>query len=209
MADRADGLRANVSRSMVELTQDIQLQRFLGELTDHEVRQTVTTSLSVPRDVLLAVDRIVSDPRAGYATRSEFIRHGVHALLIAWLDAGYPDQQVYDVTMHARAMREAAMRIRVRADFEEAITAYEVQLNDGAELGDWGLVRRTLETLQGYIEGSPDPYWKEQLRRTVARNGAVKRAASAMWEAFDDRGKRDPERKEAVRWQSWVESLGE
>ena len=113
--------------------------------------------------------------------------------------------------MHAKTMRESAQRIRVRQEFESAISTYEVQLNDGVEFGNWELIERTLEVLRGYVEGAPDPYWQEHLRRTIARNGAVKRAIGGLYDArtggrTNGRGAKK-KKQGAIAWQHWLESL--
>jgi Arc/MetJ-type ribon-helix-helix transcriptional regulator len=195
------------SRPIVKLLEDIHLQHFLGELSPSEVKDLTSTSLSIPRQILIATDHVVGDPRTPYKNRSEFVRHAVHALLMAWVDAGWPDKHVYDIVSHAAAMREGAERLRVRADFDEAVTAYEVQLHDGAEYGDWGLITRTLASLKGFIERSPDPFWKEHLMRVTAKNPAVKRAIATMYDGVQVFRRRDKRRKEAEAWQKWLESL--
>lgn len=192
---------------IVQLLENIHLQHFLGDLSPGEIKDLTTTTLSIPKQILIAVDHVTGDAHTPYKNRSEFIRHAIHGLLMAWVDAGWPDKHVYDIVAHAATMRESAERLKVRADFDGAITAYEIQLNDGTEYGDWKLVIRTLETLKGFIERSPDPFWKEHLMRTVAKNSSVKRAITTMYDGVQIYRRNDKRRKAAETWQKWLESL--
>jgi|SRR3990167_10670 len=176
----------------------------MGSLADAETRRLVGMPLSVSKEELAAIDAIVGSPHTAYNTRSDFIRHAIWELVTAWVHSGFPSQYAYDIVSHLGAMRSAAHRQRIRQEFEDVVSVYEVSLSDGVEAGNWSLVTGALEDLQGYVDRTPDPYWAEHLRRVISRNPNVQRAINSLYEA----SRAEPSLKSVAEvWQHWLESL--
>lgn len=175
-----------------------------GVLADREARSLITTSFTLTREESAAMDAVTGSPHTAYESRGDFIRHAVWELLNAFAKSGFPDQYVHDIVAHTRSMRASAFRLRIRQEFEEILQTYEVSLAAGVETGDWGLVLDTLTTLQGFVDRTPDRYWREHLRRVVARNPTAQRAIGGLYEAARTDKKLEAEAKQ---WQMWLESL--
>jgi len=181
------------------------LNRAWGQLTDEQSRNSVNTSLNVYRDILAAIDRIVSDPRCGYETRAQFWRHAAMVLLLMWIEGGYGDTFVSDVVLQAKAMREATRTIEVRHSFSGTIESYETNLSLAIEDDNYDYIVAILDEVNSYVERTDDPYWKHHMRRLVANNPIVARAISAL---YDQWGEREDERGEKARlWQRFMEGM--
>lgn len=195
---------AALSDSLVQPDEAAPSRAPIGVLADAEARRLVTTSFTLTREESSAIDAVVGSPHTAYESRGDFIRHATWELLNAWVKNGFPSVYAADIVAHIRAMRNAAFILRTRQEFEDAIQPYEVSLSAGVESGDWGLVLDTLHTLQGYVDTTPDRYWREHLRRVIARNTAVQRCIGSLYEAAREL----PKMKEQSRtWQRWLESL--
>ena len=196
---------APTPRIMVSYGEDAIRRAQEGILADAEARQLVTTTFSLSKMESASIDLVVGSPHTDYNCRGDFIRHAIVELLRRWAESGFPDQYVDDMIAHIRTMRNAAHRQRVRHEFAEALTSYEQSLTAGAETGDWQLVLGTLRTLQGFVDRTPDAYWREHLRRVVSQNPAVQHAISALYEAsrVEDKLVEDAE-----AWERWLENLG-
>lgn len=175
-----------------------------GVLADREARSLITTSFTLTREESAAIDAVTGSPHTAYESRGDFIRHAVWELLNAWAQSGFPSNYVSDIVAHVRAMRAAAFRLRIRQEFEEILQTYEVSLSAGVEAGDWGLVLDTLTTIQGFVDRTTDNFWREHLRRTVARSPVAQRAIGALYEAARTKTKL---MADARYWQEWLESL--
>ena len=181
-------------------------RQYLGALADREARSLITRSYNTTKEEAAAVDRVVGAPQTLYTSAGDFVRHAVFELLMAYEEAGFPDTYVRDVAAHIRAMRETAERLRLRQDFAEVLSVYETSLLDGVDVGDWDLVQDTLETLEGYVERTPDQYWRAHLKRTTLKSVIVKGAIDALYEyARND----EQYANRAARWQAWLEGLTE
>lgn len=174
-----------------------------GLLTDAEARRLTTTSFTLTREVSAAIDVIVGHPDTAYFHRGDFIRHACIELLNAWEQSGMPGGPLKDLIEHLRALRMSAYQLKLRQEFSEIFSVFEVSLGAGAEAGDWELVTDTLDTLQGYIERTPGRYWQEHLRQTIAKSPTTRAAVNGLYEA----SRRGKLRKEAEHWQRWLESL--
>jgi len=176
----------------------------VGLLADAEAKRLVTTSFNLTKEESASIDVVVGHPKTAYEHRGDFLRHAVIELLDAWQQAGFPSEFVKDSVAHIKAMRNAAYRLQLRQEFSSVLSTYEISLSAGVETGDWLLVKDTLSTLQGFVDRTPDKFWREHMRKAIAKNASVQFAINSMYEA----GRQDGElNKEAAHWQHWLESL--
>jgi len=181
-------------------------RQYLGSLASKESRNLITRTYSITKEEAAAVDIVVGSPGTLYTSAHEFVRHAVFELLMSYEASGFPDHQVKDTMAHIRTMRAEAQRLQIRQDFSESLTIYEQSLSSGLDAGDYELVHDTLQVIEGYLDRTPDNYWRVQLKRTVLRSVVVKGAIDAFFEfartheSYTDR---------ARRWQDWLDSLVE
>lgn len=166
----------------------------------------ITRSYSTTKMEADAVDRVVGNPKTAYSSAGEFVRHAIFELLMAYERAGFPDDFIPDVLAHIGTMRQEAERLRLRQDFQEVLITYEMSLSSGMEVGDFEFIDDTLGVLEGYLERTPDNYWKAHLKRTILRSVVVKGAVDGFYEFAREH---QEYASRAVRWQLWLEGLVE
>lgn len=179
-------------------------RQYLGALASKESRNLITRTYAITKEEAAAVDIVVGNPGTLYTSAHEFVRHAIFELLMSYEASGFPDHQVKDTMSHIRAMRAEAQRLQIRQDFSESLTIYEQSLSSGLDAGDYELIHDTLLTIEGYLDRTPDNFWRVQLKRTVLRSVVVKGAIDAFFEfarTHDDYTDR------AQRWQDWLDSL--
>lgn len=205
------GLSAGVI--MAQLSQASLQRQYVGTLADSDAKSLVTRSYNTTKEEAAAVDRVVGSPVTLYISHGDFVRHAVWELLQAYEEAGFPDTFLPDMTHHLRSMREGALQVRLRQEFQDVLLVYETGLSDGMETGDFDFITATLRTLEGYIERTPDPHWKTYLKRTILRSGVIKAAVDSFYEWSTDNsnaGKVPLEyQAQAERWALWLEGLAE
>ena len=181
-------------------------EQYVGNLADGDSKALITRQYSTTKEEAAAVDRIVGSPLTLYIGHGDFVRHAVYELLMVYEKAGFPDEFIPDVVAHFRNMREGAYRIRLRQEFQDTLLVYENSLNEGLNVGDFELIADTLETLEGYVERTPDEHWKHYLKRTILKSSTLKSAVDKLFEvAREDRkfqGRAD-------RWLVWLEGIAE
>lgn len=189
-----------------------QLQRgaithqYMGTLADADAKSLVTRTYNTTKEEAAAVDRIVGSPLTLYSSNSDFVRHAIYELIMAYEEAGFPDQFVSDITAHLKSMRESAQRLRLRQSFQDVLIVYENALSEGMETGDFDLVVATLTTLEGYLDRTPEKHWRVYLQHTILKSSMVKTAIDNLYEhGRIETRYMGPARK----WLTWLDGLGE
>ena len=193
-------------RIMAQIERNAVKRQYIGTLADGDAKSLVSRQYSTSKEEAAAVDRVVGSPLTLYISAGDFVRHAVWELLQAYEQAGFPDEFIPDVTAHLRNMREASHRLRLRQEFSDILTVYETSLNEGMDTGDWELVTSTFESLEGYLDRTPDVHWRVYLMRSVLRSGVVKQAVEALSEAGHGFPKQEIV---AERWTLRLEGLAE
>ena len=192
---------------------------YMGRLADRDSRQLKPVTVLLTPEEISAATRVVQSPRTVYESNADFWRHAVYELLQAYSDQGLQDSYVTDIVSHIRGMREAAETIRMRQDFGETVAVYETSLNHAIEAGDLQFMRHTLAQIRGYLDRTPERYWRGYMFRVVLKSTVVVRAVEVLYEgskSADDAWKDLPswedeleeQRKEAEMWQIMIEGLG-
>lgn len=193
---------------MGQLERGAMNRQYTGTLSDNDAKALVSRSYNTTKEEANAVDRIVQSPHTLYVSSGDFVRHAVFELLMAWQAAGFPDDYNSDTIAHVRAMRDAADRLRLRQQFADIITTYESSLTEGLDTGDYDFIVSTLDTLQGYVDRTPEEHWRHYVRRVILRSGVVKAAIEALHEAVDGG---DPSVQQfasaAEHWTLWLEGI--
>lgn len=179
-------------------------RQYQGNINEREARRLQSTTVRVDADVLTVIDEIVGSPQTEYNTRGEFIRHALMELINVWMEQGFPHAYASDMLTRIHEEKTNANQLKMRQDFSDVLSVYELSLTGGASVGDWKLVLNTLTRLEGYVTRTDEPYWKEHLRKTIAASKVVQHTISQLFEAAQDL----PDLQvDADYWQQWLESL--
>ena len=192
------------------------LQRqYVGTLADGDAKSLISRSYNTTKEEAAAVDRIVGSPFTLYISSGDFMRHAAWELLMAYEEAGFPDDYLPDMVTHIKYMREEAQRLRLRQEFNDILLVYETSLRDGIDNGDYDFILSTLEVLEGYLTRTPDEHWKHYLKRVVLRSGVIKQAIDAFydWSNSDETPLKKAERHKyqvaSEKWLLWLEGLAD
>lgn len=196
---------------IASLTQDAKPweRQYVGILADADAKSLINRSYNTTKEEAAAVDRIVGSPLSLYMSHGDFARHAIWELIQAYEQAGFPDDYLPDMTTHVQHWRQESQRLRLRQEFHDILLVYETSLRDGIEAGDYDYVMSTLDTLEGYIDRTPDEHWRLYIKRVILRSGVIKDTVEAFYEwAFDDTG-RHSYQVAAERWSLWLEGLAD
>jgi hypothetical protein len=183
-------------------------RQYIGQLADSDAKSLISRTYNTTKEEASAVDRIVGSPTTLYSSHGDFVRHAIWELIQAYVEDGWPDNYIPDVTAHIKNMRESAQRLRIRQEFNDILIIYEASLSDGLATGDFELVSATFNTLQGYLDRTPDEHWKQYLRRVVLRSSVMKAAIDALYDMAHENGVQEYQ-VEAEKWLLWLEGLAD
>lgn len=181
---------------------------YAGILTDEDSRRLRRKVFNITDAEEMAVDTIVQSPHSSYRSFSEFVRHAVYEMVMAWVSAGFPDNMhaAEAVTTLVKA-RLHAQRLAIRGDFQDSFNTIEQSLMDWAAVGDWTAIVKELAYLDGLIQDTQglSEKWAWRIESMVVHSQAVRQAVSRLYDAWSVGN--DDQRKEADKWTQWIELL--
>lgn len=195
---------------------------YLGNLSEEDLKDTVTRTVQITRAQDVMIGHIIQDDNFGYeGAKAQYIRHMIEMGLTYYLEKGLlPEERVGyfgDMLRAARMLREDAAREKTRENMAEDIKTHDRALDVARGTGDWALVAQRLRRYMDALESCEAESQRRILRGVFAESASTRTAVHSFnrWLESPNRppkagieGWEDWWPEIATQWETWYNEYG-